>query len=365
MRTLSRPWMRFYRDELPAPERLDALAADGIRLAIHRVPPPRGEGPAVILCHGLSTNHLGLHLPGRSLAAWLAAHGYDVYLPDLRGSGLSDVPKEGWDLDDHVFRDVPAILEAVRRKSGRDRVQWVGHSMGGLILFCYGIAHPDAPIRSGVTIASALDYRAGDSGYRSLLALRPLLEKLPGIPYGTVVHLLAPLLGRMPTPIDAFQVWHGNTEPAIVRWLHARCFHTVPTKLLASLATTFEERGLCDGRRRIFYFEEAGRYRIPTLLLAGSKDRQVSVEAVRLTAERLGGRAEVKVHGLAWGDAHEYGHWDLILGCTAEREVWPEILAWLREHESPALAGAPAERIPRGDEASGTTGSGPRPGAGS
>lgn len=331
---LTRPWDRFYRHDRPAPELFHVRTADGLRLAVHRVPPPRGEGPAVVLCHGLSTNHLGLNFPGRSLAGWLAAHGYDVYLPDLRGGGESDCPS-CWDLDDHVYRDLPAIVEGVLARSGRKKLHWVGHSMGGVALFCHGIAHPDAPIASGVTIASAIDYRLGESGYRSLLPLRPLLEKLPGIPYGGFVHLLAPLLARTPTVIDAFQVWHANIEPALVRRLHATCFHTVPIRLLASLATTFDERGLCDRRKALHYCEEGQRYRIPTRLIAGSRDRQVSVEAVEATARGLGCRTDVVVLGRERGTVEDYGHWDLVLGTRAPRESWPHVLGWLREHEMP------------------------------
>lgn len=330
-----RPWSRIYPLP-PAGETLAARTADGIRLAIHRVRPPGGRGPAVVLCHGLSSNHRGLHFPGRSLAGWLAAHGYDVFLPDLRGSGDSERPT-CWDLDDHVFRDVPAILDAVLRASGRERVHWVGHSMGGVIYFCHGITHPRAPIASGLTIASALDYAEGESGYRRLLGIRRLLERLPGIPYGTAMHLCAPLLARVPTSLETFQVWPSNIEPEVVRQLLAIGFHTVPIRLLASLATTFEEGGLCDRRRTIRYLEAAGRHRIPTRLLAGSRDRQVSVEAVRKTARIIGGEATVRIFGTEYGERDEYGHWDLILGRRARHEVWPHVLEWLRRHERPAL----------------------------
>ncbi len=331
-----RPWSRFY-PAARAPEHFHARTADGLRLAIHRVAPPQGSGPAVVLCHGLSSNHLGLHFPGRSLAGWLAAHGYDVYLPDLRGSGASERPADHWDLDDHVFRDVPAVIDAVLRHSRRDRVHWVGHSMGGVVLFCHGISHPGAPVASGVTIASSLDYTEGESGYRELLPIRHLLEKLPGIPYGAAMHLLAPVLCRRPGRIESFQVWHPNIEPEIVRQLLAIGFHSVPIKLLASLATTFEPGGLCDRRRALRYLEEAKRFRVPTRLLAGSRDRQVAVPAVEKTAGQLGGLAEVHVFGTEQGHADEYGHWDLVLGRRARAEVWPRILEWLRLHERPAV----------------------------
>lgn len=335
MRTnLFRPWDRFFASDPPPPETLHTWTSDGLRLAIHRVPPPGGRGPAVILCHGLSTNHEGFHFAERSLAGWLAARGWDCYLPDLRGAGASESPGLCWDLDDHVYRDVPAILAEVLRSSGQERVHWIGHSMGGIILLCHGIAHPDAPIASGVAIASALDYRLGNSGYRNLLAIKPLLEKLPGIPYGAFVHLLAPLLGRFPTPLDAFQVCYSNIEPELIRRLHARCFHSIPISLLRSLATTFEERGLCNRDRSLHYLEEAGSFSIPVRLLAGSADRQVSVDAVRHTAGLLGGTSDFRVFGTAFGHGDEYGHWDLLLGRRAETEVWPWLFDWLQDHSA-------------------------------
>jgi hypothetical protein len=109
----------------------------------------------------------------------------------------------------------------------------------------------------------------------------------------------------------------------------------VPIRLLASLATTFDVRGLCDRRKALHYVEEAHRYRIPTRLIAGSRDRQVSVAAVESTARRLGGDTDLVVAGRAHGAAEEYGHWDLVLGTRAQREVWPEVLGWLRLHEMP------------------------------
>lgn len=329
-----RPWDRFFPADPPPPQTLTTETADGLRLAIHRIPPPGGRGPAVILCHGLSTNHRGFCFAERSLAAWLSARGYDCYLPDLRGAGMSQSPGLCWDLDDHVYLDVPAILSTVREVSGSEKVHWIGHSMGGLILFCHGIAHPDAPIASAVTVASSLDYRIGDSGYRGLLRIRPLLERLEGIPYGAMVHLLAPLLGWVPTPLEAFQVSFRNIEPEFIRKLHARCFHTVPISLLRSLATTFEERGLCNRERTLFYLEEASRFSIPVRLIAGTADRQVSVEAVRHTAALLGSNAHTRVFGTDFGHGDEYGHWDLLLGRRAETEVWPELVDWLENHPS-------------------------------
>lgn len=48
--------------------------------------PPRANGGAVILLHGVSDNRMGMYGYGK----WLVQHGYTVLLPDARGHGNSD-----------------------------------------------------------------------------------------------------------------------------------------------------------------------------------------------------------------------------------------------------------------------------------
>jgi pimeloyl-ACP methyl ester carboxylesterase len=287
----------------------------------------------VILQHGLASGALGFDYPGRSFAQSLAALGFDCFLPELRGHGSSEIPRDHlWDLDDHIERDVPAILDAARALSGRDRVHWVGHSMGGILLFCYGILHPDAPIASAQTLGSALDFRVGTTGFSSLLPFRPLLLRLRAVPYGVTMHFAAPLLARFGDPIVGFNFWHSNVEPQIARRLHASAFGAISTGLLASLATTFEPRGLRTRDGATHFLEAASRFVLPLRLVAGSRDRQVSVEAVRHMATLVGGPVEVVVHGRERGDQDEYGHWDLLLGRRAEEEVWPGVRAFIERH---------------------------------
>jgi len=118
--------------------------------------------PAVILCHGFNFNNLFWDLDESvSLARYLAEKGYDVWAPSLRGSGKSSKSvisslkealkfnlvalKEGitnfnkfnWTIDDHIQKDVPAIVDYVKKESGFDKVYWIGHSMGGIVMYGY------------------------------------------------------------------------------------------------------------------------------------------------------------------------------------------------------------------------------------
>src|SRR4051812_9240061 len=75
-----------------ADEVLDVVTEDGHRLALHHYPPkqPRPGDFPVVLCHGLGANRFNLDFDSRySLARYLQGRGYDVFVLELRGSGLS------------------------------------------------------------------------------------------------------------------------------------------------------------------------------------------------------------------------------------------------------------------------------------
>src|SRR4051812_3066739 len=201
-----RPWSRWL-DPARAPAELSFVeTTDRVRLALHRIrrsPTAPDRGP-VMLLHGLGANGFGFLLPQRSIAAWLASRGHDVFVPELRGAGKSGNHDWAWDLDDYLLRDLPAILEEIRRVTGRSTIRWVGHSMGGVLLCCYALRHPEHGIERGVAIGSALDYREGKSAFARLAAMRSLIAQVPVIPFGPFSHAVSPLLGRMKNPIDGF-----------------------------------------------------------------------------------------------------------------------------------------------------------------
>ena len=328
----ARPWRHLTEDCADAVH-YEVRAKDGLRLHLRRVRPPQfGQtGATVMLLHGLGSNHQGFHLPGRSLAKWLAERGHDVWMPELRGHGSSQTRRYDWCLDEYLEYDLPAILGAIRRFGATDEIHWVGHSMGGILLMSYGILNPEAPIARGMAVGSALDYSVGETDFAQLLVLRPLLERLVAVPYGSLVHLLAPVMGGGALEaVERFNVWPTNVEPEIVQQLHARCFHTIPISLLSNLATTFEPCGLCL-RSGFPIRDNAERFPFPIKLIAGSRDAQVAVEAVEYTAEIIGGNADLVVCGPGGGCEDHYGHWDLLVGRSARHEVWPLVAEWIEE----------------------------------
>jgi predicted alpha/beta hydrolase len=124
-----------------------ARTPDGWRLALHRYRPQRPDpGTPVILCSGYACNRWFIDYDERySLARFLARLGFDAWVLELRGRGLSypatRTPQTWqWTFDELATIDVPAAIAHVTSATGHP-VRWVGHSMGGRRSGCRGRRH--------------------------------------------------------------------------------------------------------------------------------------------------------------------------------------------------------------------------------
>ena len=118
------------------------LGTPGHHIALHHyaAEDPRWRAP-VILCPGLAANRYNMDFfedgSGRdrfSLARYLNAEGFDVWILETRGRGWARVPRGSrWTVEDEVAEDLPAAIETVLDLTESSEVFWVGHSWGGLL----------------------------------------------------------------------------------------------------------------------------------------------------------------------------------------------------------------------------------------
>ncbi|HMI91924.1 MAG TPA: alpha/beta fold hydrolase, partial [Polyangiales bacterium] len=348
-------------------ESVIATTADGVRLHLTRVIASELESQAaagkrtrgaVVLQHGLGSNGGVFLVPQLSLAERLAELGYDCFVSELRGAGRSERPAKAWCLGDYLALDLPAVIATVCEVSAHPRVSWIGHSLGGVMMMLYGIDHPDAPIERLITVGSALDYKPGRNIYRSLRALRPAASLLPSIPFGALSWLNGLVAGVGPSFLaEGMNFQRSNIDRAVTRRLLASGFTSIPLALLDELNTTFDELGFqLSGRDA--YLPRASALRIPTLMIGGSADPQCPSEATEASFTLLAGVQDKRrvTFGKAFGQADDYGHFDLLVGKRAASEVWPHIEAFLagepglqqRSGEDPAPAPGLAVELEHG-----------------
>ena len=108
--------------------------ADLMGLRLHYA--EAGEGPLVVLLHGFPE----FWFSWRFQIPALAAAGFRVVAPDMRGYNLSDKPKgiESYALEE-LARDVERLIRAL----GEERAVIVGHDWGGIVAWAVAILHPE------------------------------------------------------------------------------------------------------------------------------------------------------------------------------------------------------------------------------
>jgi pimeloyl-ACP methyl ester carboxylesterase len=108
------------------------VAANGITLHIAE----QGQGPLVLLCHGWPE----LGYSWRHQMAPLAAAGYRVVAPDMRGYGGSSAPQS---IEAYAITDLVGDMVALVAALGETRVAIVGHDWGAMVAWSCALMRPD------------------------------------------------------------------------------------------------------------------------------------------------------------------------------------------------------------------------------
>jgi pimeloyl-ACP methyl ester carboxylesterase len=286
--------------------------------------------PPVLLVHGLASSRLAFDTdPRNSFAGWLAEQGYDTYSIDLRGHGFSEQPTsrdKGWrfGLNDYALVDVPTAIDAVRELTGATQVDYVGHSMGGIILYMLAALGGQA-IRRGITLGSSLNYAGLPTYYTQIAPLRPLLRATPAVPIDLAPRISSRLSRFGPRFVDPMLVVAENVDLHVYRKMTATCMHRTSGRVLRDLACVINGTGFTtpSGEHYERLLFERG-YEFPILAVAGSRD----IQCLPATVGRFG--THHRSFGRPFGHREDYGHHDLIMGRHVREETWPVFEQWFR-----------------------------------
>lgn len=230
---------------------MQKVVVNGVRLACEE----QGCGPAVLLIHGFPL----CRRMWRPQVEALAAAGFRVITPDLRGFGDSEAPEGPYFMD--LFAD---DLAALLDRLGIEQAVIGGMSMGGYVLLNLLERHRDR-----LSAALFLVTRAAADDAQGKARRTELAEAVRAGRPGVVAEAFEAVL-------FAEETWRGRPELAeeVRAWMKA----TDPNGLAG---------GLLAMRDRRDYTESLASFDLPALVVGAELDRAVPPQHARLLAERL------------------------------------------------------------------------------
>ena len=106
-----------------------------------------GDGPLIVLLHGFPEFWYGWRLQIKPLAA----AGFRVVAPDLRGYNLSSKPT---DVAAYATDQLTADIRGLIKERGAESALLVGHDWGGTVAWATAMAHPEVVDRLAILNAA-------------------------------------------------------------------------------------------------------------------------------------------------------------------------------------------------------------------
>ncbi len=261
----------------------------------------KGKQP-VVLVHGSFTNRgFWLSSQGIGLARHLVESGFDVWLMEMRGHGLSPRNQAYKDnsLEHYATTDVPAINEFVIEKTGLKPI-WLGHSMGGVL------------ISTAIAAGSLPEIQvAGIALLGTQIVRRRWYLQIP------LVTSLGKIWFSFNSEMDGRKLKIGpENEPAgiakeYLRWLGLLGRWRLKQNKTPLLA---KWQGLD----------------IPVLAMVGKNDQSDPAKYCQRFFDLCGSaNKEFKLLAKEQGFSRDFGHVDMVVSKEAAEEVWPELSCWL------------------------------------
>jgi predicted alpha/beta hydrolase len=270
------------------------------------------NGEPVLMIHGSVENgRIFYSATGKGFAPYLAKKGYDVFVVDLRGRGLSKPPinqysKHG--LTEILNDDFPLYIHKIKELKGDVPQHWIAHSWGGVLILAY-LAKNHTSVKIASMVFFATKRRVSVKSWKRFWKVDILYS------------LLVPLSIKQKGYFAAKELKAGSDNES--KMAYKETAYWVKTKKWK------DRNGIFD------YAAALKKIKLPpTLYLAAVNDPVLgNPEDVKLLISEIGDQnCEFRVLGKAVGNKNDYGHIDILTHQDAPEDVYPIALNFMKKY---------------------------------
>ena len=307
---------------------------DHVQLSLYHYPGKDLRKPPIILFSEIGTNHLLFDLPASGgLAPFLALKGRDVWVVEFRGA---DAAPRDWSLDELLRYDLPQALARVGVETKQKNLDLIGLGISGTILLEYLSSgpNPDPGITKIILINSPSSTEAANQAVKLWAEKAPDLaerDKSGLIDLKKVCQTPAPW-PTIPETLFHLLFWGPIADEKIETEVCTTVFEPIPPGVAKQLARWVETGILSSRDGKKIYLSNLQNIKTPALFLSGQLDNLAPPWQAEYAFRKISSeKKKIRIFGRANRYKKEYGHFDLILGPDAFREVFPYLFDWLKK----------------------------------
>jgi poly(3-hydroxyalkanoate) synthetase len=322
---------------------------DNWRIALEHFPPLKDstlKKYPVILCHGLiGTRNYWKQNEEESLVYSLQKEGYDVYILDLRGRETAGSPSflfgknkyNQVNFDKFVKYDVDRAIKFVLENSGKSKVNWIGHSMGGMVVYARIGTLGEERIANLVTLGSPFLFPFTTKKVKFLNNFNFAVTFLPSVPANTVSNFESKTGIRIFTNELFLDLFYNkdNLSTEQERRLFQHGSSNESTEVFRQFSGAVKTGEFKSIDESVNYTANLKNIQTPSLIIAGRRDHLGTPSIVRHVYENISSKDKsFLILSKTENHSDDYGHVDLVNGKGILSDTNPNIIYWLNERNT-------------------------------
>jgi pimeloyl-ACP methyl ester carboxylesterase len=309
----------------------------GWRLSLHQTWDEarlvRSRRPVLIVPgYGMNSFIFSYHPSGLSLEGYLVAQGFEVWRADLRAQGGSERAGGGYKfaLKDLALTDLGRVIDATleRTQSAADRVDILGASLGGTLMFAHAALNPAHRMGSLVSIGSPVRWVAVHPLVRAAFASPDLIGALRFRGTRMLAERALPPLARYAPRLLSIYMNHEITDTSAAREM-AKTVEDPNRHINREIARWIHDKDLViDGVNVSSALTDVTH---PLLCILANRDGVVprSTAAFPFEQARSSSKTLLEVGTSRIAMAHA----DLFVSKESHERVFQPLSEWLAQHE--------------------------------